>query len=106
MTPRYKPTMEANFIKEVSRIINHIAQAIEENDDECDVDINGDILNIITKDGTYVINRQTPLKEIWLSSPVSGPYHFAFDGVNWSSNAGDELFDVLSRDLGIRIEGM
>jgi len=34
--------MEANFIKEVSRIINHIAQAIEENDDECDVDINRD----------------------------------------------------------------
>lgn len=26
--------------------------------------------------GTYVINRQTPNKQIWLSSPVSGPKRY------------------------------
>ena len=26
--------------------------------------------------GTYVINKQTPNKQIWLSSPVSGPYRY------------------------------
>lgn len=25
------------------------------------------------KAGTYVINKQTPNKQIWLSSPISGP---------------------------------
>ena len=26
--------------------------------------------------GTYVINKQSPNKQIWLSSPVSGPYRY------------------------------
>ena len=26
--------------------------------------------------GTYVLNKQTPNKQIWLSSPVIGPYRF------------------------------
>ncbi|KAI5702674.1 hypothetical protein M8J75_002905 [Diaphorina citri] len=29
--------------------------------------------------GTYVINRQTPNKQIWLSSPTSGPKRYDFD---------------------------
>lgn len=28
--------------------------------------------------GTYVINRQTPNRQIWLSSPVSGPKRYDF----------------------------
>ena len=28
------------------------------------------------KFGTYVINKQTPNKQLWLSSPVSGPARF------------------------------
>lgn len=28
--------------------------------------------------GTYVINRQSPNRQIWLSSPVSGPKRFDF----------------------------
>lgn len=30
------------------------------------------------KYGTYVINKQTPNKQIWLSSPLSGPKRFDF----------------------------
>ncbi|XP_024021022.1 frataxin, mitochondrial isoform X2 [Morus notabilis] len=29
--------------------------------------------------GTYVLNKQTPNRQIWLSSPVSGPYRFDWD---------------------------
>lgn len=28
--------------------------------------------------GTYVINKQTPNKQIWLSSPASGPKRYDF----------------------------
>jgi len=28
--------------------------------------------------GTYVINKQTPNKQLWLSSPVSGPVRYDF----------------------------
>lgn len=96
-----------NFTFEVSRIINLIAQTIEEKDidGDIDVDINGDILNMTTNDGTFVINKQLSLEEIWLSSPVSGPYHFAYNGKKWVSKSGDELFLVLSKDLGMEING-
>jgi CyaY protein len=92
---------DKEFALEVSRIINFIAETIEENDPDgdIDVDINGDILNIVTNDGVFVINRQPSLKEIWLSSPISGPYHFAYDGKKWRSSAGYELFLILSQDL-------
>lgn len=30
--------------------------------------------------GTYVINRQTPNRQIWLSSPTSGPKRYDFVG--------------------------
>ena len=29
--------------------------------------------------GTYVLNRQTPNRQLWVSSPVSGPLRFALD---------------------------
>ncbi|KAJ6808284.1 frataxin, mitochondrial [Iris pallida] len=29
--------------------------------------------------GTYVINKQTPNRQVWLSSPVSGPSRFDWD---------------------------
>ena len=32
-------------------------------------------INIASK-GTYVINKQPPNKQIWLSSPISGPKRF------------------------------
>ena len=29
--------------------------------------------------GTYVINKQTPNQQIWLSSPTSGPKRYDYD---------------------------
>lgn len=97
---------DKDFAKEVTRIISLVAAVVEENDiyGNIDVDINGDILNLITEDGTFVINKQSSTKEIWLSSPVTGPYHFLHDGKAWKSKAGDDLFRVLSDDLKIEIK--
>ncbi|XP_064474429.1 frataxin, mitochondrial-like isoform X2 [Ornithodoros turicata] len=33
--------------------------------------------------GTYVINKQTPNRQIWLSSPVSGPKRYDFVDNRW-----------------------
>ena len=35
--------------------------------------------------GTYVLNKQPPNKQIWLSSPVSGPKRY-----DWVAYAGDD----------------
>jgi len=64
---------DKDFAKEVTRIINFIVKTIEDYDraGNIDIDINGDILNITTQSGIFILNKQSSVKEIWLSSPVS-----------------------------------
>ncbi|KAL4119590.1 hypothetical protein QTP88_012389 [Uroleucon formosanum] len=50
--------------------------------------------------GTYVINRQTPNKQIWLSSPTSGPKRYDFDGTKWIyKHDGVSLHELLTSEL-------
>ncbi|XP_014444823.1 frataxin, mitochondrial [Tupaia chinensis] len=50
--------------------------------------------------GTYVINKQTPNKQIWLSSPSSGPKRYDWTGKNWVySHDGISLHELLSTEL-------
>ncbi|QDZ21836.1 frataxin [Chloropicon primus] len=57
--------------------------------------------------GTYVINKQAPNKQIWLSSPVSGPfrYDYSTEEGSWvysrdNHKMHDKLSDELSELLG------
>lgn len=53
--------------------------------------------------GTYVINKQPPNKQIWLSSPVSGPKRFNFDPATnqWVDSRNGELLEtLLNGELG------
>lgn len=52
--------------------------------------------------GTYVINRQSPNRQIWLSSPVSGPkrYDFVCDGEYWLyKHDGRSLHQLLQTEI-------
>eukprot|EP00043_Microstomoeca_roanoka_P005648 m.57110 g.57110 ORF g.57110 m.57110 type:complete len:207 (-) comp13053_c1_seq1:373-993(-) len=60
--------------------------------------------------GTYVINKQTPNKQIWLSSPVSGPKRFdwiddqqawvySHDNVALDTRLTTELEKVFGKDI-------
>ena len=40
----------------------------------------------LNEHGTYVINKQTPNQQIWLSSPVSGPYRYDIIDVSFLNN--------------------
>ncbi|KAF8605018.1 Frataxin [Ceratobasidium sp. AG-I] len=45
-----------------------------------EVDYNSGVLTLALGDkGTYVINKQPPNKQIWLSSPLSGPKRYDLD---------------------------
>lgn len=53
--------------------------------------------------GTFVLNKQTPNQQIWLSSPISGPlrYDFSYDARAWvNSRDGHELLPLLADDFG------
>lgn len=59
------------------------------------------------KHGTYVINKQSPNKQIWLSSPISGPKRFDFiyaedgskNGYWFYKHTGDTLHELLDKEL-------
>lgn len=50
--------------------------------------------------GTYVINRQTPNKQIWLSSPTSGPKRYDFINGQWIyKHDGKTLHELLNNEI-------
>ncbi|XP_073675969.1 frataxin, mitochondrial [Garra rufa] len=52
--------------------------------------------------GTYVINKQTPNRQIWLSSPTSGPKRYDWTGERWVyAHDGMALHNLLSKELSI-----
>jgi iron-sulfur cluster assembly protein CyaY len=75
-----------------------LQQQIEAALDDVDVELRGGILTLELDDGRqYVINKHTPNRQIWLSSPVSGAAHFAPDpqGRAWRSTRGEALLHPL-----------
>lgn len=68
-------------------------------------------VNLGQAHGTYVINRQSPNKQIWLSSPTSGPKRFDFvpssgtgtgtGGGKWIyKHSGESLHELLQLEIG------
>lgn len=50
--------------------------------------------------GTYVINRQSPNFQIWLSSPVSGPKRYDFINGTWVyKHDNSTLFALLNKEI-------
>ena len=52
--------------------------------------------------GTYVINKQTPNRQIWMSSPVSGPLRYDYDSqrrVWYYKRDGHSLHERLASEL-------
>ncbi|XP_061205225.1 frataxin, mitochondrial [Neopsephotus bourkii] len=55
--------------------------------------------------GTYVINKQTPNRQIWLSSPTSGPKRYDWTGRNWVySHDRVSLHELLSKELSTALK--
>lgn len=96
------------------KTIDSLADTIDEDlGDELDVDVQGGILTIDLPDGgQYIVNKNEPLRQIWLSSPKSGAWHFDWDVASerWLSTRGERvaLTDLLADELaaitGVRVE--
>jgi frataxin len=107
------PLEEAHFHQIADRTINRLAEVIEADlGDEIDVDVQNEILSLDLPDsGQYIVNKNAPLKQIWLSSPRSGAWHFQWDAEleQWLSTRGEKvaldalLVDELSQITGTKI---
>lgn len=94
---------EAEFERAAAEVLESLFEQIEDQlGDWLEVDLEGGILKIELPDGgTYIINKHAPNREIWLSSPRSGAWHFAAgEGGAWRSTRGAEhLLALLSDEL-------
>lgn len=77
-------------------------------------------MNIGLRDkGTYVLNKQPPNKQIWLSSPESGPkrYDWVVQGESMAHKEesipsgdwiylrdGSSLVDLIKNEIGVRLD--
>lgn len=95
------------------------AEAMQESREDVEVEYSAGVLNIIfPPNGTYVINKQPPNKQIWLSSPISGPkrYDWVVSGESMHQKEGGgqgewvylrdgtRLNALLSKELGLAID--
>lgn len=76
---------EGEFHRLADSTIHSIQEKLEDYGDSIevdgfDIDYGNDVLTVKLGDlGTYVLNKQTPNRQLWLSSPVSGPSRFDWD---------------------------
>ena len=86
---------------------------VEDNDiTGADIQYSQGVLEVdLGNKGTYVLNKQAPNKQIWMSSPLSGPLRYDYDpaaGVWFYARDGHGLRAKLSAEveslLGLSVE--
>ncbi|KAF4552783.1 Frataxin-like domain containing protein [Elsinoe fawcettii] len=109
-------TLSEQFMEQ---IVSKVEEVQEERED-VDVEYSAGVLSVtFPPAGTYVINKQPPNKQIWLSSPISGPKRFdwvvAGEGMESKEGSGvgewmylrdgTTLTELLRKELGISVVG-
>ena len=89
-------------------LADSLLAALEEGlGDHVDAELQGGILTVDGDDGTWIVNKHAPTKQIWLSSPKSGARHYAYDAGSgrWQdTRGGADLLAHLSAELGVSLE--
>lgn len=88
----------------------------EEASSEYEVDYSSGVLTLkLGQHGTYVINKQPPNKQIWLSSPTSGPKRYDYvperdqwvylrEGRTLGQLLNEELSKIFNREIDLKID--
>ncbi|XP_043209774.1 frataxin, mitochondrial-like isoform X3 [Amphibalanus amphitrite] len=106
VTPR-EPLSPATYEAVCEETLESLCSALEElletaaSQPGVDVELSNGVLTVkLGEAGTYVINKQSPNQQIWLSSPVSGPKRYDFVDDGWVYRRdGLQLHELLSREL-------
>ena len=84
-------------------MLGRIQSALEAAGGDLDVELVEGVLTVETESGgKFLVNKHGPNRQIWLSSPVSGAWHFAWSETHhgWiSTRGGERLEDLLGREL-------
>ncbi|KAF2190574.1 arabinogalactan endo-1,4-beta-galactosidase [Zopfia rhizophila CBS 207.26] len=113
------PTSEYNKRADeyLEELVNRL-EAEQEKRQDLEVEYSAGVLEVtIQSKGTYVLNKQPPNKQIWLSSPLSGPKRFDWVVTGESMNQkegggvgdwiylrdGTSLTELVRRELGVEL---
>ena len=78
------------------------ADELSDERDDVECELSSGVLTLKTPEGTWVINKQVPNRQLWLSSPVSGPCRYEHVEGTWThTRDGSSLADLLERELGL-----
>jgi frataxin len=97
---------DREFADRADRTLARLQDALEAalSADDPEIELRGGILTLELDDGRqFVLNKHAPTRQIWLSSPVSGASHYAWEpgAACWRSTRGpDTLEGRLAADLG------
>ena len=70
--------------------------------DDVECELSSGVLTLKTPEGTWVLNKQVPNRQLWLSSPLSGPCRYEYVEGTWThTRDGSSLSDLLERELGL-----
>ncbi|XDG03179.1 hypothetical protein ABKA04_002794 [Annulohypoxylon sp. FPYF3050] len=112
----------AEYHKLADAYLDAVLNQYEEKQDEIgdiDVEFSSGVMTVkIPDSGVYIINKQPPNKQIWLSSPVSGPKRFDYvilsEGQDQKQDTGkgewiyirtgEKLSDLLLQETGVAVE--
>lgn len=116
---------EHDFVKVAEACLEHICETVstiadgsENSLTDFDVDFSQGVLTIqLAPTGTYVLNTQTPNRQIWLSSPSSGPWRYAWqpqrsewisarDGHALAERLSTELSEIFEKPVSITFNGL
>lgn len=83
----------------VDQEFSRLEEAIDDSGADIDYETVGNVMTLEFDDRSQiVINRQEPMKEIWLASR-SGGFHFSYKNNKWICSKTDiELFNLVKRE--------
>lgn len=91
---------ESEFNDRIDALMERIEDAVDGCDADIDFETSAGILTLSFPDQSrIIINRQTPLRQLWVATR-SGGFHYDFDAVReaWVNDADqEELFAALGR---------
>ncbi len=88
---------EAAFVRFITDYLDTLLEKIEASYwSVVDCELSEGVLKIQTETNEiFIINRNIPRQELWLSSPFSGGAHFTYSQEQWVNTRTEEPFEPL-----------
>lgn len=103
---------ETIFHENADKALNQLLEFAEglENNHEIEVNLDSGVLSLVMPDDReYIINKHTPSRQIWVSSPYTGAGYFEFNQNNWvpkraEAAQGKSLFQFISEEIMLHLD--